>query len=151
METTNKTFRSAFGNKYQADIIDKTTAINLIDEINAQEILRNLISKHNSNGFTYCYFNLETSQLEYFNFIGNTDLQEKEHRILLEEISGNLEEGLTIEDFLDDAEIKNLGDKEPWDYIKQLDDYTERLTDAWVFYYQGFNEENIKNQLDRVY
>ena len=152
MTTLNKTFSSAFGNTYKMDIIDKKTAINIINEIDQENVLETLISKHSTDGETLAYLNLESKEIEYHHFIGNTDLQQKEHLILLESISGNLEEGLTIEDFLDDKEIENAGSLEKWDVIKQLPDYDNRLVEAWKFYYNGFNMEySINEQINKVY
>jgi len=151
METLNKTFLAAFGNSYDLEIVNRKKAEELIENLDQEVVLEKLIKKHSTHGETLAYLNLESKEIEYHHFIGNTDLQQKGHLVLIESISGNLEEGLCVEDFLDDEELKNIGDAEPWDFIKHLNDYEDRIIEALKLYYNGFNDNSIDEQLDKIY
>lgn len=151
MKTLKKKFLAAFGNTYELEIISKEKAWDIIDGIDQLDVLENLISKHHSQGETLVYLNLESAEVEYYHFIGNTDLQKKGHLVMLESLSGNIEEGLSIEDFLSEEEIENVGERDTWDVIKELNDYDERLINAWKFHYNGFNEISIKEQINEIY
>lgn len=156
METT-RIFRSVFGSKYELKILPEEQIEGIIQDLDGADILQGLVEKHVGD-YTYAYLNVSTGEIEYYSFIGNTDLQEKEHLILIDSISGNLEEGLEIEDFLSDDEMEAMGIHEDdvqhgavWGTIRALNDYQERLIEAWKFYYNGLNMEMINAEVDKIY
>jgi len=151
METIKKRFCAAFGKHYELEILPKEKNWDIIYEIDQEDVLEKLIEKHNVTGYSSACLNLESGEIEYIILQGNENLQQDEHLIFLETLSGNIEEGLSVEDFLTSEEIEEVGENEPWDKIYQLEDYWSRLTDAWKFHYNGFNMDNIEDQINEVY
>lgn len=151
MKTIKKRFNAAFGKSYELEILTKEKIWDIIYDIDQEDVLEKLIGKHLSTGNSAACLNLESGEIEYIVLQGNENLQRDEHLIILETLSGNIEEGLSVEDFLTEKEIEEVGEGEPWDKIKQLNDYTERLTDAWKFHYNGFNMDNVEKQMNKVY
>ena len=151
MEAIRKKFLGAFGNNYELEILSKNKVWDIIYGINQEDVLEKLIGEHPSTGNSSACINLESGEIEYIFLQGNENLQQDEHLIFLETLSGSIDEGFIVEDFLDENEIEEVGEGEPWDKIKQLNDYHERLTDAWKFYYIGFNMNNIEEQINKIY
>lgn len=146
-----KNFLAMFGKTYKLYVLKKDRVCDIIDyEINEEEVLEKLIDKHVNGTRTEALLNVETGKVEYYSFIGNTDLQQKGHFIELYNISGNIEDYLDIDDFLNEEEI-NKAVICPWDFIHDLDDYEDRLLSIWKTYFRGFNENYIKEQINKIY
>lgn len=151
METTIKKFSAVFGNTYELEILSKKKVCEILDyEINQEEVLEKILEKHVNGTRTEALFNISTGKVEYHTFVGNSDLQQREHLIELYSMDGNEEEGLDVDDFLDEEEIEKAGDY-PWDYIKDLNDYQERLLAAYKFHWTGFNENYIRERINELY
>lgn len=151
MKTTAKKFSAVFGNSYELEILSKDRVFEIIDhEIDQEEVLRNVIEKHVNGTRTEALLNVSTGEIEYHTFIGNTDLQQRGHLIELYTLDGNEEEGLDIEDFLNEKEIEEAGDY-PWEVVRKLEDYQDRLFEAFKFYWTGFNDKNIVEQVEEIY
>jgi len=150
MKTIKKIFNAAFGKHYELEILPKEKIWDIIYDIDQEDVLEKLIEKHNLTGYSSACLNLESGEIDYIFLQGNENLQQDEHLIFLETLSGNIEEGLSIEDFLTPEEIEEAGENE-WDKISQLEDYWVRLADAWKFHYNGYNMNNIEEQINEVY
>ena len=119
-------------------------------QLDQEEVLQKLLGKHVKGTRTEALFNIESCEVEYHTFIGNSDLQQRAHLIELYSIEGSAEEGLSIDDFLNEDEIEEAGDY-PWEYIENLEDYEKRLFDAYVFHWSGFNEASIRERISEIY
>jgi len=151
METTKKTFLGVFGNRYELEIASREKVCNVLDyQLDQEEVLQKLLGKHVKGTRTEALFNIESCEVEYHTFIGNSDLQQRAHLIELYSIEGSAEEGLSIDDFLNEDEIEEAGDY-PWEYIENLEDYEKRLFDAYVFHWSGFNEASIRERISEIY
>lgn len=150
MKKQTKTFHDTFGKPYLLKVFPKERIIEIIASLDDGVIIEKLIDKHVNGNRTSAYLNVSTGKAEYHSFTGNARLQQDAHLILLEEVNGDVEEGLTIEDFLDENEIKKAKE-DLWNLIHNLDDYKSRLIEAWKFYYRGFHLDHIKESLQEIY
>lgn len=147
-----KKFNAVFGGEtYELDILSKKRVCEILDyEINQEKVLEALLNKHVNGNRTEALFNVSSGEVEYHHFTGNSDLQRRSHLITLFALSGNTTEGLEVGDFLDDEEIEKAGE-DVWNFIAELDDYNDRLLNAYLYVWRGFDEDKIRLQISDIY
>lgn len=151
MKNYTKKFSAVFGNSYELEILSKERVFEILDkEIEEEDVLKTLLDKKVNGNRVEAFLNVSTGEVEYHTFTGNTDLQQKGHLIELYSIQGIEGETLDVEDFLSEEEMVEAGDS-AWEFIRELDDYQERLYDAYIFNWMGFDKERITEQVESIY
>lgn len=147
-----QTFIDSFGSEYERNILPREDVESLIKELNAEEIVREMVRVHDDMSRTYAFFDTSVGKVFIESFIGNTYFVADGGFITLHIIEGDLEGTLGVRDFLTEEELLNVPEyMDIWEYIRSLKDYEDRLEDAVLFYFQGFNKEYISKKLNELY
>ena len=156
MKNTEIKLHDEFGNVYYKNLASWENVEHTIRNLDSNEITEKVIEvlPEMQGAQASALLNLESLEIEYHYFIGNTGLQESEHLIPILDFSHPVEEGLELEDLLSEEEIQSLNEEQReniWEYIQSLSDYQNRIVEASVYYIEERWYEIHSSAIDQAY
>lgn len=140
------TFLSTFGKPYKVSLPEWEVIEKALKEADYNEIVEETLKvlPDMQGAKATAYLNLETLEMKYHYFLGNTQLQHSAHLINMFQLSHPVNEGLEVCDFLSQEEIEALPeDTDIWENINNLPDYHRRLLEAIQDYAVDRCDDNI--------